>query len=143
MRKYLLPSALILVLGLGLALAQSITKAIQLSQDATGAFGVDTSNNVYFPGHILSTAPVPTVGTGCTLTSGSSDSQGAITYSSNSIGCTLTYGKAFLTAPNCVASDQTATIVTAIGYTTVTTSISFTSLSANGLVVNYICTGAK
>src|SRR5258708_7527019 len=60
MSKYIILSLLILALGLGLAVAQNITKTLQLSQDATGAFGVDTSNGVYFPGHILSTGkPAP------------------------------------------------------------------------------------
>jgi hypothetical protein len=35
MRKYLLPSAICLLLGLGLGFAQSINKAIQLSPDTT------------------------------------------------------------------------------------------------------------
>ena len=55
MKRYILPSLLILALAGGLAFAQSITKALQLSQDASGAFGVDTTNNVYFPGHVLTT----------------------------------------------------------------------------------------
>lgn len=143
MKKYLLPSALILAFGLTLALAQNITKSLQLSQSQGGAFGVDASNNVYFPAHILSSGKVPSAGTGCTIGSTSTDSVGQITYSSNSIGCTVTFANAYLAAPICVVSDQTASVVTAIGFTTVTTSISFTSLSANGLVINYICSGAS
>ena len=65
LRRYLLPSLLILLLGGVYAGAQSITKALQLSQDATGSFGVDTNLGVYFPGHILSPTggarPAPTV----------------------------------------------------------------------------------
>jgi hypothetical protein len=141
MKKYLLPSALILAFGLTLALAQNITKSIQLSQSAGGPFGVDSNNGVYFPGHVLSTGKAPSAGTGCTVAG--TDTVGQITYSSNSIGCTVTFAKAYLAAPICVVSDQTASVVSAIGYTTVTTSIAFTSLSANGLVINYICSGGS
>lgn len=141
MKKYLLPSALILAFGLTLALAQNITKSIQLSQSAGGPFGVDSSNNVYFPAHVLSNGKLPSAGSGCTVTG--TDHVGQATYGTGSIGCTVTFSQAYLAAPICVVSDQTASVVTAIGFTTVTTSISFTSLSANGLVVNYICSGAS
>ena len=142
MRKYLLPSALILAMGLGLALAQSITKAIQLSQDSTGAFGVDTNNNVYFPAHILSTGPTPSLSLG-TLGTGSSDTQGLITESSNSIGGVLTFGKAFVTAPNCVLVAQTAASATPLTYSTVTTALTYSHVSQVSQKLNYFCSGAS
>lgn len=142
MKKYLLPSALILALGLGVALAQTITKAIQLSQDATGAFGVDSANNVYFPAHILSTGPVPTLSVG-TLATGSSDTQGLITETSNSLGGVLTFAKAYVTAPNCVLVAQTASSATPLTYSTVTTALTYSHLSQISQLLNYVCSGAK
>src|ERR1035437_5512276 len=87
MRKYLLPSALILLLGVGIASGQVINKALQLSQDATGSFSVDSYNGVYFPGHILSPTggqrPAPTItGTG-TPTIVGTDTAGLVTMGSS------------------------------------------------------------
>ncbi len=141
MRKYLLPSALILALGLGLALAQNITKSLQLNQSASGAFGVDASNNVFFPAHILSFGKAPTIGNGCTLTAGGSDAIGHLTWGSSSTGCTITFAQAYGAAPTCVVSSQTA--ATPVGYTTGTSSMTFTSVSATGLLVNYFCSGSQ
>lgn len=147
MKKYLLPSALILVFGLGVALAQNITKAIQLSQDATGAFGIDTNNNVYFPAHILNNGPgVPTVtttiGTTPTITATSTDNQGVVTGSANDTGVVaITFSKAYLAAPACmVASENPAT--SPLAYNVVPTGINITT-SMGAVIVNYLCFGAK
>ena len=145
MRKYLLPSALILVLGLGIALAQNITKAIQLSQDATGAFGVDASNNVYFPGHIFNTGPIPVVSscgsTGLAVTG--TDFSGQITVGgSAATACTLTFGKAFVTAPNCLLTWSTGPLA-AMSWTTSTTALSITQTSTASDTITYLCSGMK
>lgn len=142
MKKYLLPSALILALGLGYALAQNITKAIQLSQDATGAFGVDSSNNVYFPAHVLSTGPTPAVSSNLTSVTGT-DFQGTITETANSAGGTITFNKAYLAAPNCVLVAQTAASASPLTYTTVTTNLTYSHLSQVSGKFNYICSGAS
>lgn len=149
MKKYLLPSALILVFGLSVALAQNITKAIQLSQDATGAFGIDTSNNVYFPAHILNNGPgVPTVtatvGTAPSITSTSTDNQGVVTGNGNNIGSTIaiTFSKAYLAAPACtVVSENPAT--SPLAYNVVPTGINISSTTTGSAIINYLCFGAK
>jgi hypothetical protein len=145
MRKYLLPSALILLLGLGYAAAQSITKALQLSQDATGSFGVDSNLGVYFPGHVLS--PVggvrsnPSItGTG-TPTLVGTDTAGLITMGTSATTATAVFGTAYVTVPWCVFSNQTST--TPIGYTLATTSIAITQASASGNKINYLCASAS
>jgi hypothetical protein len=139
-RKYVLPSVLILGLAASFAIAQNINKALQLSQDNTGAFGVDTNNGVYFPGHILSTGtgrPSPTIaGTG-TPTIAGTDTAGLVTSGSAATTATVTFGQAFVTAPECVVSSQTA--ATPVGYTTSTTQLAMTFSSATGLKVNYWC----
>ena len=148
MKKYLLPSALILVLGLGLALAQNITKSVQLSQDPTGSIGYDTNNNVFFPAHILSTglAGIPAVsspaGTAPTILAGSTDFIGQITGgSAGDTTATVTFKTAFNAAPTCllVQSGGTASTLT---YTTATTGINIASNLGTG-ILNYLCSGAK
>ena len=145
MRKYLLPSALILAFGLALAFAQNINKALQLSQDATGAFGVDTNNNVYFPGHILTTGPGTPVVTSCgggTPTIAGTDFAGTVTQGTSAAGCTITFNKAFVAAPTCIIN--TATMASPISWTTSTTAITEVNYaSPSSEIINYICTGAK
>src|SRR6266567_3881877 len=105
MKKYLLPSALILLLGLGFALAQTITRAVQLSQDTTGAFSVDSNNGFYFPGHVLSIGtPAPSfIGNGGGTVTGT-DFQGAVIL--QGITGSVIFGRAYLTLPSCVVTVQ-------------------------------------
>lgn len=137
MKKYLLPSALILAFGLSLAVAQNINKALQMSQQP-GVFGVDASNNVYFPAHVLSNGKAPTTSNG---TVSGTDFQGTITESSNSVGGTLTFATAFLAAPNCVVTGQTGTSASPITYSTVTTSLTWSHLSQASKLLSYFCSG--
>lgn len=144
LKRYLLPSALILALGLAYATAQSITKAIQLSQDSTGAFGVDTNNNVYFPGHILSTGPGTPVLTSCGTGSPAvvgTDTAGQITLGTSATACTLTFAQAYVATPWCVVTVQSG--VSQIGYTPSTTTLVLSQLSTSGDKVNYMCSGSK
>ena len=144
MKKYLLPSALILALGLGFALAQNITKSVQLSQSAGGPIGVDTSNNVYFPAHILSSGKIPSVNSG-TLAAGSTDFQGTVTESTTSTGGVLTFSQAFLAAPNCILVGQAPGVALAspIAYSTVTTNLTWSHLTQVSQKVSYMCSGAS
>lgn len=144
MRKYLLPSALILILGLGFALAQNINRALQLSQDATGAFSVDTNLGVYFPGHVLSPTggirPNPTVtGTGTPTISGT-DFAGTITMGASATTATVVFGTAYVSIPACVLGWPA--VLAAETYTIVTTSIAITQTSTSGNKVTYICPSA-
>lgn len=149
MRKYILPCLLILGLGALAANAQSITKALQLSQDASGAFGVDTTNNVYFPGHILSTGaagPAPVL-TSC-ITGGSptlvgTDFAGNITAGTTaSTTCTVTFGRAYVTAPACIVAWKTGPLA-AMSWTTSTTALTITQTSNASSQISYICTAAS
>lgn len=144
--RHIIPSLLILALAGGLAIAQ---KSVQLSQDPTGAISVDTNNNVYFPAHILS----PTAGkllpvlTGCS-TGGSplitgTDLSGVITAGTTaSTSCVVTFGTAFVTAPNCVVSWQTGPLA-AMSWTTSTTALTITQTSNASSKIAYICTSAS
>ena len=142
MRKYLLPSLLILALAASLSIAQTINKAIQLSQDNTGAFGIDTNNGVYFPGHLLSKTSgvaVPTITGSGTPTVTGSDSAGVITMGTSATTATLVFGTAYVSVPWCVISPQNAFTTTNISYTLATTSIALTQNSTSGNLVNYMC----
>jgi hypothetical protein len=150
MRKYLLPSLICLCLGLGVALAQNITRAIQLSPDTTGAFGVDTNLGIYLPGHILvgpgTVRPAPVL-TAC-VTGGTpgivgTDFSGVITSgTSASTSCVLTFGTAYITAPNCSLTWQTGPLA-AISWTTSTTAITVTQTSTASVKIAYNCTSAS
>lgn len=144
LRHLLLPSLLILVLAVGVGMAQTINKAIQLSQDASGAFGVDTTNNVYFPGHILNngtaTAPITVTGTG-TPTIVGTDVGGTITMGASATTATALFGRAYVSVPHCVVTWQSIPNGTAISYTLLTTSINLVQPSGSSNKVNYFCTG--
>jgi hypothetical protein len=145
MRKYILPSLLILALGAGLAVAQTISKAIQLSQDATGVFGVDTGNNVYFSNHVLNTSQGQTLatvaGTGSPSITGT-DVAGTITMGTSATTATVTFGRAYLSVPNCVASWLSGNATSSpTAYTPATTSIAFTQTATSANKVSYFCTG--
>src|SRR5207237_1224447 len=127
-KRYVLPSLLILGLGASITFAQSITRAIQLSQDAANSpYGVDANLGVYFPGHILTPAgrPAPTIGTCGTSPSviGTDTAGKATTGSTATTACTITFGTAFVTAPACVVSPDSSMAVTSavFGVSTTTT----------------------
>lgn len=152
MKKYLLPSALILAFGIALAYAQTINKAVQLSQDTTGAFSVDTNNNVYLPGHVLSTGPGATVsggqtptlvcGTGTPSVVGT-DTSGIVTEGTSTTSCALIFAKAYLQTPACVVVPQSIAALTPFQFTQATQVITWTHGSASGTLINYWCSGQK
>lgn len=149
LRAYVLPSLLILALAGGLAFAQSITKALQLSQDASGAFGVDTTNNVYFPGHVLTTGragPAPALSaciTGGSPTLVGTDVAGTITAGTTaSTSCVVTFGRAYVTAPDCIVSWKTGPLA-AMSWVTSTTALTITQTSNASSQISYICTAAS
>lgn len=134
-----------LALGIGFAGAQTISKALQLSQDNTGAFGVDTNNGVYFPGHLLfptnTNQPLPTIsGTGTPTLTNSTDSAGLVTMGTSGTTATVVFGRAYVSVPNCVVSWQgVLSAVTPTSYTLATTSIALTQGASTGAKINYAC----
>src|SRR5437016_2956004 len=148
MRKYLLPSAICLLLGLGIAFAQNITRALQLSQDTSGVFSVDANNGVYFPGHLLTPLgrPLPVLSACSAGTGGSfagTDFSGTFTQGNTaSTSCVVTFGTAFVTAPNCSVTWNTGPLA-AMSWTTSTTALTITQTSATTSKISYICTSAS
>ena len=142
MKRYLLPSALIVALAGGLAIAQSITKSVQLSQDPSGPIGFDTNNGVYFPGHVLSTGPkpVPALSScGGSTTVAGTDTSGTFTGTAGTATCTLTFTQAYLTAPYCVVVSNSQSTAP-LAYTIATTSIQVTA-GIGGAKAYYWCSG--
>lgn len=138
MKKLLAPIGLILALACGLAYAQTITKGVQLSQDASGPIGMDASNNVYFPNKILSTRTTTPVLSTCGTSPSiiGNDTVGKLTTGSAATTCTVTFSAAYNVAPACVVSAQgTATQPT---FTTSTTALTM-SVDIASTVYNYIC----
>lgn len=140
-----IPLGIGLALGIGFACAQVISRAIQLSQDTTGAFSIDTNNGIYFPGHVLNTAgvgnPAPTVisAVGTPTVSGT-DFAGTITAGTASTGVNLAFGRAYLTTPTCLAS-WTPTPNSPVSYTPGTTGVQFSQGPQSGNRIAYLCTG--
>jgi hypothetical protein len=130
MRKYILPSLLILACFAGGALSQNINRAIQLSQDPTGLVGYDTTNNVYFPNHILSTTrggPPPVLsscGTAPSFTG--TDVSMKLTTGSAATTCTITFGTPFIVAPACLVVGNGSPAVLVPTYTSSTTALTIT-----------------
>ena len=87
MRKYLLPSILILAFASVFSYAQNYTKSVQLSQSSSGPILVDTNNNVWFPAGILGnyTSKVAAPGTNRAITGAAAIGPTAMT-SGNLVG---------------------------------------------------------
>ena len=146
LRRYLsIPLGIGLAFGIGLAIAQTYTRAIQLSQDTTGAFLTDTNNGVYFPGHILNTSqnnPLPTVTSNVgtpSVSTASTDVAGTITAGTSSTGIDLVFGRAYVTAPNCVVTWAGGSN-SPVSYTIGTTAIHIAQGVASANKINYFCT---
>ena len=148
MKKYVLPSLVILALGLGLAVAQNINKSIQQSQDPTGAIGVDTNNQVYFPGHIgaMPTAGAPSVGAPCGTSPAiaGTDTAAEITEGTGAVSaCGVTFRRAYTSTPSCVVSWQTRG-VSPTGYSVSTAGIQVQQAATSNIASakwNYVCFG--
>lgn len=138
-RRYLAPVGLILALAGGIALAQNITKAIQLSQDSTGIIGIDSNNSVYFPNKLLakSTTNTPALTScGTTPTIVGNDTVGKLTTGSGATTCTMTFNIAYNVAPACVLQEQGGSVSPT--FTTSTTALTAT-VDVASTVYNYIC----
>ncbi len=154
MKKLILPALLALALAGSWAVAQNINLSVSVSQDPTGKIGFEGANgNVYFPGHILTTtrggttSGVTPVLTGCitggTPTITGTDFAGTIVAgSSASTSCVVTFGTAFLAAPNCLVTWNTGPLA-AMSWTTSTTALTITQTSNASSGITYLCTGQK
>lgn len=144
MKKYFLPSLLILALAGTLALAQTISRSVQLSQDPSGPIGFDTNNGVYFPGHVLTTGNPPVL-TACSTapTITGTDTMGTVVGGTGPLvaTCTLTFARAYVSTPYCVVTVQNPA-TSPLAYTVTTTAISV-SANMGSATFHYYCSGSK
>ena len=155
MKRLLATAGLVLALGLGLASAQNITRSLQGSQDPRGPVGWDTSNAMFFPGHInafgqMTTIPSPSggvPGASCGTTTsngvvikqpGSTDVAGQVTPLAAS--CAVIFGSPFNATPFCVITPTTGTSGQSFAITAATTGFNLSSV-VSGSVYNWICIG--
>jgi hypothetical protein len=132
-----------LCFAIGLASAQVITRSVQLSQDPSGPFGVDASNNLYLQGNRHFNASggnnPPTLGT-CTagvITAGSTDFSGQVT-GATAATCAVVFGQAYATAPRCLVTPNNATAATTFVTAAATTGFTFNQ-TATTTTFNWIC----
>ena len=144
MKRLLVALLAVSCLGIGLGVAQNINKALQLSQDPSGAFGVDTSNNIYMPNHLnCNSQQAPTVAAAAgTVTVVGCDMAGKITGgSAAATTVTLTFRTAYGVAPICVATAQNPA-TSPQAFSSSTTALTFTS-NIGAAIVDYICIGNR
>lgn len=146
-KHFILAGLLILCVGAGFGIAQNIQRALQLSQDPLGQFGVDTSNNVYFPNKVLVRPSQPPVLSSCgtSPTISGSDFAGAVTEgTASTTGCVITFNTPYLAAPFCVVAARTFTTATPISRQLFTTGILVSHASSSAQIAfDYFCSGTR
>ena len=148
MKQLLRSLAFFFIAGLtfasGFAVAQTIVRSVQQSQDPSGPIGFDVNNNVFFQRgvHILSTAPATPVLSACgtTPTIVGTDFSAIVTTGTGAVtSCTITFSTAFGTAPRCVVSMGT-TNAGPVFATATTTALTINYASAASQILDYVCT---
>lgn len=144
MKRFLVALLAVACLGIGVGIAQNINKALQLSQDSTGAFGVDNVNSVFFPNHIVGNAqltPTITTGAGTAATITGMDSNGIVTGGGvTTTTVTGTWRSAYGVKPSCVAqSENPATSPLAF----VPSTTGFTVSAMGAAIMHYVCVGIR
>src|SRR5215469_6214068 len=146
-RGTVLPSSIILLAALAIAFAQG-TISLPPGQglnfiSSTGQVILRTAANnidVIIGSHLGgSSAPVANACAGFALSGGASDVGGTITYTSAAT-CSITFGRAFVNAPTCVANSIGATPAAASVATT-TTGATFTFAAAQ-TQIEFVCIGS-
>lgn len=139
MMKFLHGLCALVLIASGIALAQNITRSVQLSQDPSGPIGFDTTNNTYLPRKLLfpSVAQTPVLSTcGTSPSIVGNDVVGKVTTGSAATTCTITFSQAYIVAPACFL--QTQGSATQPTYTTSITAITVT-VDIASTVYNYFC----
>lgn len=110
------------------------------------AIASSTNKAVFYvdgAGHQYASTTVPTLsscGTSPSLVG--NDNSGTITVGSvSATGCTVTFGVAWTSAPNCVISNQNMSITNALTYTITATALTISQTGLTNAKVNYNCSG--
>lgn len=129
----------------GLALAQNVTLSLQLSQDPRGNFGVTSAGDLLFQNQVhlnenaAALPPAVSACTGGSLVAGSSDFSGAVTGVTGT-ACTITFGRAWTNAPNCLVNASNATAASTFA-TTSATQLVMGFTTASSAKITWICVG--
>lgn len=145
MKRIFLASLTVICLGLGLAIGQNITRSVQLSQDPTGPFGVDSLFGVFFSNHVnTNQVASPTVGNcGTSPTFTGTDTAGEMIEGSGTVtNCSMTFARAYTATPYCVATSSSTT--TPVAVLASPNGFNVTHLSSAALMRwYYSCTGGR
>ncbi len=137
--------ALFCLLG-SVAIAQTFTGAVQLSQDLRSFYLLDSNGNFYIQNnrHVLSqltSAALPTVsGAACVITANSTDFNGQVT--ACTAAAAVTFSQPYVTAPRCVASSSNATNV-ALTVSTTATVLTITPNTNGAGTWNWFCSSVS
>lgn len=106
------------------------------STSGTLVFGVENNS------HVISSGTIPVLSScGSSPSILGSDAAFEVTVGATTSGCTITFGSAYAVAPACVVTDQTTSVVNALGYTISATAISLSKTSMGGDKIDVICVG--
>lgn len=142
MKRLLIALLAVACLGIGAGVAQNINRALQLSQDPSGAFGVDTASSLYIANHINGNNQLtPTiVAAAGTATIVGTDLAGIVTGAAGVTTITGTWRTAYGAKPACVAqSENPATSPLAF----VPSTTGFTISSMGAAVLHFVCIGIR
>ena len=144
------PPLLIPVPPSGAVNGLQITAASSGTAPALGAQGGDANISlaivpkgngaIQMQNHIASSGALPTLsacGTSPSITTGSTDTRGAITEGTTATGCTIAFATAYATAPVCVVSSPNGILPTS--YSASTTALTIANASATGDQFTYAC----
>jgi hypothetical protein len=137
-----------LLFAVGLATAQVVTRSVQMSQDPSGPIGATAANDIVlqYGTRLLNPSPlgtIPVVSACGTFTNVGTDFAGRVTITAGTpASCTLTFARAWGTAPNCIVAAQGAIPATTFSWATTTTTLVLTTAAVN-TVWDYICTSAS
>lgn len=129
----------------GAVIAQNVTSSLQLSQDPRGNFGVTSAGDLLFQNqahlnaNAVSLPPAVSSCTGGTLVAGSTDFSGGVTGVTGT-ACTITFGRAYANAPNCLVNASNATAASTFA-TTSTTQLVMGFTTASSAKITWICVG--
>ena len=145
MKRLLLASLAVICIGLGLSIAQTINKSVQLSLDPSGLIGFSSRNSIFIPNKVHGNASAtPSIaGAGTTPTITGTDLAGEIQEGTGAVtGPTLTFAQAYTATPYCTGVGSSATSPVAFTVSPNGISVSHNE-SAARLRWYYTCIGAR
>ncbi len=96
-------------------------------------------------GHLITSGPAPTLSScGTTPSVTGNDRTAIVTVGSvSATGCTITFAKPYASAPSCVVTNQSMSVVNAMTYTVSATAITVSQTGLTEAILNYNCLGIR